>query len=110
MSWGRASHFHVEDYFSHVERLCDWKLGSGWQQHSRAGGEGPSASTSAGSDTQPQPQAQQHRCVVYLASDDPAVLEEVRQKYPHIAVLVNKAGAETGEVVGAGRWGGVWGV
>lgn len=66
---------------SHVERYCDWKLGTGWQQQQQEGGSG---------------KMHAQKCVVYLASDDSALLDEVQKQYRHIHVVAHQAGVDTG--------------
>lgn len=107
VAWGRSYLHVVEEYMTHVERYCDWRLGPDWwvkklqhekqqaqmlaeQQHKQEQADQVAAS---GAESGASPPG----CVVYLASDEPAVLEEMREYYPHIQVVANPLGLETGE-------------
>jgi len=107
-----------------VERYCDLKLESGWQvkaieaakQTALAAAAAGAASTSfqeaAGGDAGAQAAAgagdaavagrvRTSNCSVYLASDEPAVAAEIRQKYRHIHLIVNEPGLKAGEALSA---------
>uniref|UniRef100_A0A383W6Q5 GT23 domain-containing protein n=1 Tax=Tetradesmus obliquus TaxID=3088 RepID=A0A383W6Q5_TETOB len=75
-----------EEYMTHVERLCDQRLPSGWQERAMQEQQQQEA---AGS------HAQHSECSIYLASDEPAVAAEVRQAYRHIHVITNDNGLQT---------------
>lgn len=92
----------VQEYMMHVERYCDWKLGAGWQESAAAAvaaattaqiNTGPSESNI----TAPVSGQKQDQCTVYLATDEPAVVNEIKQKYGHIHVITNQVALETGE-------------
>jgi hypothetical protein len=107
----------------HVERYCDLTLESGWQLKAieaadkaatRAAGadNGSPAAAAAGGNSAAQAGAdagagaaagpgpgrvRTSNCSVYLASDEAAVAEEIRVKYRHIHLIVNKAGLKASE-------------
>jgi hypothetical protein len=63
-----AKPYDVSEYMQHVERYCDSRLPSGWQKGLENGTD---------------------ECLVYLATEEPAVLHEVKQGYPHIRLVGN---------------------
>jgi hypothetical protein len=109
----------------HVEPLCDQRLSSGWQQRALrltedqrqlqqqeqqmaqaaaiAAGAKPAevagAATASNTAATASDVVQQKRseCSVYLASDEPNVATEIRQKYKHIHVITNGNGLQTSE-------------
>lgn len=81
-----------EEYMTHVERLCDQWLPSGWQERAMQQQQQQEA---AGS------HAQHSECSIYLASDEPAVAAEVRQAYRHIHIITNDNGLQTSECTNA---------
>lgn len=84
-----ANLHQVGEYMTHVERFCDIKARPGWQERAKlAHSVQPGAATEAG----PAPE-----CSVHLASDDEAVVAEVKESYSHIHVITNLLGAKTGE-------------
>lgn len=90
---GEAKLHSVTEYMSHVERYCDWKLGSNWQQHGSL--RTPvKANHSAPATEAVNPDGR--RCAVYLATDDPSVVQEVTVRYPHIHVITNPVALATG--------------
>eukprot|EP00775_Hariotina_reticulata_P005938 gene5938-6177_t len=121
---GEAFLHNVEEYMQHVERYCDLRLESGWQlkaiqaaknaaaaaatsaagnasgpvNGSSAGDAKAQAAAGAGAGAAAVPRARTSNCSVYLASDEPAVAEEIRQKYTHIHLMVNEPALKAGAV------------
>jgi hypothetical protein len=106
----------IDEYMMHVERFCDWRLGAGWQQKQKAAAAqaaaattAPMAAAAAASDGAAAAAAQTNtttsvasdqtagRCTVYLATDEPAVVEEIKSRFGHIHVITNKVALDTGE-------------
>ena len=79
---GEAKLHSVDEYMSHVERWCDWKLPPGWQERAVSK---PSADNMTLSNTA-------DRCSIYLATDEPEVEEDIRERYQHIHVITNPVG------------------
>lgn len=78
--------FHDDDeYLRQAELFCDQHLPSGWQQSARAQRERPDA----GGAVPP-------RCSVYIATDDPGAVDDIRASHPHLHVMTNPHGLETG--------------
>jgi hypothetical protein len=107
----------IDEYMMHVERFCDWRLGAGWQQKQKAAAAqaaaattAPMAAAAAASDGAAAAAAQTNtttsvasdqtagRCTVYLATDEPAVVEEIKSRFGHIHVITNKVALDTGAV------------
>jgi hypothetical protein len=94
-----AKHHSVPEYLAHVERYCDWKLGSGWQERAQQHSQGdagaveaaPGQQQPASADTVSSP-----RCSVYLATDEPAVVKEIQENFPHLHVITNPVALATG--------------
>lgn len=91
----------IEEYMRHVERHCDLHLPSGWQQDALRAADAAKANTHAAGagDTAgaaPPAHVLTSRCSVYLASDEPAVAAEVREKYRHIHLIINELGLKSG--------------
>jgi hypothetical protein len=76
-----------EEYMTHVERMCDQQLPSGWQERALQQQQ-PAGATGA---------VRHSECSIYLASDEPKVAEEVKQAYRHIHVITNDDSLQTGE-------------
>ena len=66
---GEALQYEVDEYMQHVETFCNAKLPSGWQKQNK------SASGS------------RKECVVYVATDEPQILQQVKEGYPHIRLV-----------------------
>lgn len=96
------------EYMQHAEHFCDMKLKSGWQQQDfrdTTGGKQPqqqqqdvkAGSQNASVAAAPQPVLQTPRCSVYLATDEPEVAQAIKKEYPHIHIILNQEGENTGE-------------
>jgi hypothetical protein len=81
-----------EEYTTHVERLCDQRLPSGWQERALQQQQQQQQQQAAASGG-----AQHSECSIYLASDEPAVAAEVKQAYMHIHIITNVDGLQTSE-------------
>lgn len=92
-----AKQHSVPEYMAHVERYCDWKLGPGWQEHAQhsKGGAGAVGTAAPGLQQQPAAASSPH-CSVYLATDEPAVVKEIEENFPHIQVITNPVALATG--------------
>lgn len=85
----------VAEYMTHVERFCDVRCSSGWQQRALKqleAGVGLSTTTMGNVST-----GSYSECSVYLASDDESVVAEVKRVYRHINIKTNPVGTHTGE-------------
>jgi hypothetical protein len=97
----------IDEYMMHVERFCDWRLGAGWQ-HKQKAPAGVAATAQGGpsgsdvhADTAVVNDKAPGRCMVYLATDEPAVVKEIESRFGHIHVISNKVALDTGEAVAA---------
>jgi hypothetical protein len=79
-----------KEYMTHVERLCDQQLPSGWQERALQQQKQHADSAAAAG------VVRHSDCSIYLASDEPAVAAEVKQAYRHIHVITNDAALQTG--------------
>ncbi|GAQ88661.1 alpha 1,6-fucosyltransferase [Klebsormidium nitens] len=97
-----ANAYEVLQYMRHVEAFCDSKLPSGWQTRSgsdsstsQTGGERNSSTRqSSGGDYF-------DACVIYVATDEPAVLRDITDNFPHLKLVgnntVNALAADVGQ-------------
>lgn len=98
-----AKHHGVPEYMAHVERYCDWKLAPGWQERAQHSKGGAGAVGTAPGLQQPAAASIPH-CSVYLATDEPAVVKEIEENFPHIQVITNPVALATGALWhGTGR-------
>jgi hypothetical protein len=92
---GEAKLHSVPEYMSHVERYCDWKLGPGWQRQQQQRARQPTDAQTSAPDTA-LTQLHGPKCTVYLATDQPSILEEIQTHFPHIHVITNPVALATG--------------
>jgi hypothetical protein len=106
----REAQMHdVDEYMTHAERFCDWKLGTGWQLKAAAAAAAAAASPSPGANKSIATAAfaldqTPERCSIYLATDEPAVAKEIKSRFGHIHVITNKVGLDTGEAWFVDGW------
>lgn len=86
----------VAEYMTHVERFCDVKCSSGWQQRALGNLEGVGQNSPTNGSLADKPHSE---CSVYLASDEISVVAEVKRIYSHIHVITNPLGISTGEPI-----------
>lgn len=91
---GEAILHSVGEYMLHVERYCDWRHGSGWQQAQTAASKESETGTDDAVRLRRLPDS--GRCTVYLATDEPEVVQETVKDYPHIQVITNLLSLATG--------------
>jgi hypothetical protein len=88
---GAAAH----DWQRHEPRAAAATRDSSSSSSGGAGGVPNAFAASAGSASPAAP-----ACSVYVATDEPTILQELRQGWPHIRVISNPVGTDTGVVVG----------
>lgn len=85
-----------------VERFCDLHLPSGWADRPATAAVELASTlepglTAASAVAAPGNVSSGARvCTVYLATDEPAVIEEARERYKHIRFIINPGGAAMG--------------
>jgi hypothetical protein len=88
ISSGEAKLHSIQEYMSHVEHYCNWRLGL-WQRH-KLQGLSLSGSDIAGGMT--------GICSIYLATDEPLLAAEIRRTFKHINVITNPTALATGKL------------
>lgn len=82
-----ADAYEVRQYMRHVEAFCDSKLPSGWQ--TRGGGNSSQTGGRKSSTWHINDGDVSDACIIYVATDEPAVLREVINNFPHLKLVGN---------------------
>lgn len=110
-----ARAFEVHQYMQQVDKWCDHHFKAGWRVQARAGiAEQHASPDGLGTTLAPKstfetkaahlhqaqsqmPQSAAVTCSIYLATDEPSVVANVKAGYPHIQVIINPDGVATGK-------------